>query len=359
MTIQQPIDTSTITLSAAAQGPYLAATYLNLATIAYSDEKALFGANALKAVSQAIPALPAVTVPGNAGQTGTLTYQWGAAALLDANLVYAVSCNDSNDAPQFLAVVLRGTDTATDGPALFKQICEDLRCDSQLDWDATVTALSANHDLPAAVKQPYANPAIAMGTAKGLQKILSLKDSSHTNVASFVQDFVIKYPGVPVVVTGHSLGGCQTIVLAQYLSQTLTGSPILVSQPWAPPTPGNQAFATLYDTTFGARSFVWWNTLDVVPNAFWNMSDIPTLWTNVAMSEADKLIYAAINGPLTLSKCTYALPATNGTTLTGAQPAAGPKWISELCTQHFPPMYAQLLAQNTSVWSYNGIPKAG
>lgn len=354
----QSTATADMTLAVAAQGPYLAATYLKLAAIAYSDEKAVFGTAALKAVTQAISTLPSVTVPGNTNQSGTLTYEWGAASELDANLAFAVSCKSAAGIPQFAVVVLRGTDVGTDAPGVFKQICEDLRCDKQLDWGATVSALSTDTDLPSAVDQPYDDPAIALGTARGLQKILSMPASDSSTVATWVQNFVNNNSGVPVVVTGHSLGGCQTIVLAQYLAQTLAGSPVLVSQPWAPPTPGNQAFAALYDTTFGTRSFLWWNTLDIVPNAFQNMAGIPTLWDNITMNDAEKLAFVGINDALTLSQCTYAQSAATTTTLVGQQPASGTGWGRELCMQHFPPMYEQLLNQNTNVWSYAGIPTA-
>lgn len=354
MTTQSTANTD-MTLVTAAQGPYLAATYLKLAAIAYSDENATLGRAALKAVAKAIPTLPLVTVPGDASQSGTLTYEWGAASELDANLAFAVSGKDTAEIPQFAVVVLRGTDVGTDDLGKFKQICEDLRCDRQLDWAATVSALSNCTDLPAAVDQPYSNPAIALGTAQGLQKILSMQASDRSTLATWVQNFVNNNPGVPVVITGHSLGGCQTIVLAQYLAQTLTGSPVLVSQPWAPPTPGNQAFADLYDTAFGTRSFVWWNTLDIVPNAFQNMTGIPALWTDISMNAAENLIFTGINDELTRSQCTYAQSAATTTTLTGQQPASGTSWSSELCVQHFPPMYEQLLSQNSNVWSYDGI----
>jgi hypothetical protein len=83
----------------------------------------------------------------------------------------------------------------------------------------------------------------------------------------YLASLVHRDPGLPIVVTGHSLGGCQTTVMAMHLAEALPPGTRVLANPYAAPTAGNAAFAVLYDQRFG-NGIVWWNTLDLVPNAF-------------------------------------------------------------------------------------------
>lgn len=342
-------------LTEAAEGSYLAAVYLTLANLAYVDEKAWLGARALKAIREAIPKLPDITTHDiEPSQSGRIVYEWGAATDFDANLLYVVSCRSQTGDPLFVVVVVRGTDVQTDPCAQIRQMLEDLQVGSQLDWAGVVKAIQENGKLPDPVTQPCSTSAIAHGSAKGLRTLLSLTD--HDNKRTLVEClnslFPHGFPAIPLIVTGHSLGGCQATVVAQYLHDTLKPAPTIVPNPWAAPTAGNQAFASAYDAAF-PKGYFWWNTLDVVPNSFSNLCNVPKLWPGIEMTPAERdAFYLVLASAM---KCDYAQPASPQTTLVGKQPTdKSVSYIDEVKVQHFPNMYAELLAQQTAlpVWPY-------
>ncbi|NEO43521.1 MAG: lipase family protein [Moorea sp. SIO4A3] len=84
---------------------------------------------------------------------------------------------------------------------------------------------------------------------------------------------------------GHSLGGALSPTLAlaalDQKSEWSGGKEFTISvYPSAGPTPGNEDFATYYDSRLGENTTRIWNNIDIVPHA-WNeemLSEIPSLY---------------------------------------------------------------------------------
>jgi hypothetical protein len=187
---------------------------------------------------------------------GTWQLEWGPAlSSHDANLLYVASYRDeASGLPIFAAVVLRGTDIHTGLLGILSQLKEDLGGGTQQSW-------------------PSGGALIAQGTYDGMNEMLSLQSNSQT-VSDFLGTFLSNYPGMPLVVTGHSLGGCLTSAVALNLaSQSICQGVTIVPVTFAAPTAGNQAYVDLYTKTFPS-CVRWFNTWDLVPMAFdeiWNM----------------------------------------------------------------------------------------
>ncbi len=181
-------------------------------------------------------------------------------------------------------------------------------------------------------------------------------------VEQYVKAVLAAYPGTPIVVTGHSLGGCQTTVMALLLQQTNSGAAV-ISIPSRRRPPGNAAFVGAYKAAFGsgAQGQIWWNTADIVPNVFEKlpadpttstMANLPLMWSaaykgNITMNvpEADAfkhysdLASNAYQNPINhMPGCVQTLIGAYQVPLKGAN-----SWLNQLITQHFPPMYRQLM----------------
>jgi hypothetical protein len=97
---------------------------------------------------------------------------------------------------------------------------------------------------------------------------------------------------VNLYVTGHSLGGALSSVMALWLADTRTQwdpnhQTTIQAYCYAGPTAGNTDFATYLNGRLGENAHRIWNSLDVVPHA-WNVNDlqqIPTLYEPQIPSE--------------------------------------------------------------------------
>lgn len=346
--------------------------YLMLATYAYAGQsKAATAVASINATFQNNMAKAAQTVPANTPVPNCFwKIVWGPNASDDnSNLAYAAALMDpASNLPIMGAIAIRGTDVeANKCPGLFEQILQDVRVKKQKPW-------------PYTMPKTYENVLLAAGTLNGLQnKILKLGTTfldKKGSIANWVVSFAATYPGTPIVVTGHSLGGCQTTALAAYLRSKESGVPASVQicpNPFAGPTAGNTGFAAMYDDLFGATGRRWFNTFDVAPMAF-NQADVASLaqfwnsgqWacvvepgaTPLVMSGHWKTAYNVIQN--WVANKGYQQPAT--TTATGARPLNGqcsypppsasfppPQLTSSdpftamVLLQHFPPAYQAMM----------------
>ncbi|HEY6969784.1 MAG TPA: hypothetical protein VJA94_11310 [Candidatus Angelobacter sp.] len=238
---------------------FFALCYLMLCNLAYTAED-----SAQKAVQQITTLLPTMPVPQ--GQvTGQWTLGWGPVASPDnSNLMYAAEFSDKvSHLPIFTAVAIRGTDTKAKPSGVLKQIAEDLDADHQVVFPEHNTFGSK----------------IAQGSKVGLDTLTGnqFRDKSGRTVDHYLHDFVAANPRTPVVVTGHSLGGCQTTVMASFLSGKLPAGTPIVPNSFAAPTAGNSAFIQWYEKTFHFCPR-WYNPFDLVPMAFAGLGDIKALW---------------------------------------------------------------------------------
>ncbi len=117
-------------------------------------------------------------------------------------------------------------------------------------------------------------PRIANGTQIGLNWLLKMVDQSNRTLMQFLTD-TFQNVNTPqqLVVTGHSLGGALSSVLALTLDNNLTtfnpAQTVTVSaMPTAGATPGNKAFSEYFSSQLGTRTVRFWNKLDPVPHAW-------------------------------------------------------------------------------------------
>ncbi len=133
---------------------------------------------------------------------------------------------------------------------------------------------------------------IANGTSIGLNTLLAMVDSSQTgmpDLLSFLNTAISdgSSSAFKISVTGHSLGGALSPVLALKLKQQFTASNLIVDAwPFAGPTPGNANFATYLTSTlddYQANN----NAFDVVPHIWQadSMNLLCDLYNNMAICD--------------------------------------------------------------------------
>ncbi|MGC2201230.1 MAG: lipase family protein [Stellaceae bacterium] len=139
------------------------------------------------------------------------------------------------------------------------------------------------------------NVKIAQGTAVGLEVLLSLADGA-ADLKTFI---TAKAQHAQILVTGHSLGGCLAAALAPCIA-TWVGAANISVYTFATPSPGNSDFADYYNGLFVAptstkpsTAFRFYNSLDVVPNAWATLPTIETYYPPQLPCPSD--LRAAVN----------------------------------------------------------------
>ena len=229
--------------------PATAELAVTLSTLAYVDE------NRIATQQQMINEI-------NSGldQAGYKPWQvaWGPALNADrSNLAYAARNSETGQ----LAVSIRGSDFS-----FWLNWIQDL---------AVLTLLPYDQFVPGAGN----NAQIARGTAIGLRNVLRMQDGTQS-----LETFLTAAPeGTPILITGHSLGGCLASVLAPCVANWVGGAAALSIYTIAAPSPGNADFAVYYNTLFtdqsgGSTAFRFFNNLDVVPNAWASLATVETYY---------------------------------------------------------------------------------
>jgi len=120
---------------------------------------------------------------------------------------------------------------------------------------------------------------IARGTAIGLRNVLRMQDGTES-----LETFLTAAPeGTPILITGHSLGGCLASALAPCVANWMRSAATISVYTIAAPSPGNAEFADYYNALFTDRSghstaFRFFNSLDVVPNAWASLDTVETYY---------------------------------------------------------------------------------
>jgi hypothetical protein len=239
---------------------------MTLSTLAYVDE------NTTATQQQMIGEI-------NAGlaEAGYPSWQvvWGPALNADrSNLLYAARNNQTGQ----LAVSIRGSDFS-----FWLNWIEDLAALRVVPYNEFVSSAGS------AVQ-------IAFGTAVGLRQILRVQDGTQG-----LETFLTAAPeGTPILITGHSLGGCLASALAPCVADWRGGASTLSVYTIAAPSPGNADFAAYYNTLFTdgsghSTAFRFFNSLDVVPNAWASLATVMTYYPPLVScpSDIDKIVVRA------------------------------------------------------------------
>lgn len=322
-----------------------------------------------------IPNPPDPTQPGQT-LTGYWNVDWGPVTTSDnSNMLFLVSFRQgarptqgqAQGAPYFFAVAIRGTDTHAGRLAVVQQVLQDFNAFAKVDLTLVLgDPLVPN---PARKFPPLTLGGISIGTTAGFTRMAALQ-SSYTDpssgpatggIAQALLGFLNYYPGVPLVVTGHSLGGCQTQIMTTYLGwqlgDTATGkAQAICPNAFAPSTAGDATFAAYYSKQFPGGNF-YFNTLDVVPCGFADLGTLFSLWqksewpagstdpatgkdlSNQPGPHAPALltILAATLGPEILTQ-DYARPSVGLHAMTGSLPT--PQTILQMLEGDAPPPVA-------------------
>lgn len=334
--------------------------HLMLASYAYAGQNTRDNAiESIKLTFDANAKSPAQTVPSNSPVSGCVwSIQWGPYATLDnSNLMYAAALFDpTGQYPIMGTIAIRGTDISADVcPGLVNQIFQDLNVGTLKQWPYTMSSPSASANLAAGSLDGFKDKILTLGVLE-----------TGGSVAKWVKKFTDTYPGTPIVVTGHSLGGCQATVLAAYLRSKesgVSGDVQICPNPFAGPTAGDTGFAAMYDNLFRNTARRWVNTFDVAPMAF-NIDDLNELtnfWNAgawncgaafVMPSDLEKL-YGVVKSAV--QNKGYTQPGSGLRSLGGmcgypSSPSflsqiTSPKNFSEMMEmQHFPPAYQNRMA---------------
>jgi Lipase (class 3) len=199
---------------------------------------------------------------------------WGPAVNVDrSNLAYVAR----NSVTGQLAVSIRGSDFS-----FWLNWIQDL---------AAITLVPYNQFVPSASSTSQ----IARGTAIGLRNVLRMQDGTES-----LETFLTAAPeGTPILLTGHSLGGCLASALAPCVADWRGSTASIFVYTIAAPSPGNAEFADYYNALFtdesGSTAFRFFNTLDVVPNAWATLDNVETYYPPLVScsSEITRLVARA------------------------------------------------------------------
>jgi len=239
---------------------------MTLSTLAYVDE------NRIASQQEMISEI-------NAGldEAGYTYWQvaWGPALNADrSNLLYAARNSETGQ----LAVSVRGSDFS-----FWLNWLEDLAVIRLVPYNEFVATASKTAE-------------IAFGTAVGLRQLLGMQDGTES-----LETFLTAAPeGTPILITGHSLGGCLASALAPCVADWVGNASSLSVYTIAAPSPGNEDFASYYNTLFnqaGRIAFRFFNSLDVVPNAWASLTTVETYYPPLVScpSDVSKIIGRAEN----------------------------------------------------------------
>jgi hypothetical protein len=239
---------------------------MTLSTLAYVDE------NRTATQQQMIAEI-------NAGleEAGYKSWQvaWGPALNADrSNLASAARNSETGQ----LAVSIRGSDFS-----FWLNWIQDLAAITLVPYDQFVPSSSTTSQ-------------IARGTAIGLRNILRMRDGTES-----LETFLTAAPdGTPILLTGHSLGGCLASALAPCVADWRGSTASISVYTIAAPSPGNAEFADYYNALFTLQSghstaFRFFNSLDVVPNAWASLARVETYYPPLVSCSAEitKLIARA------------------------------------------------------------------
>jgi triacylglycerol lipase len=249
---------------------------------------------------------------------------WLAETIDESNLAFvALYYASSAVAPDFAVVTIRGTDVYVDNIwGIIEQIWEDGDVTTQvpLPW--------APHD-PAR---------IAYGTLGGVYRILGLM-SGTLSLQTYLGMLVQANAALPLYVTGHSLGGCLTTVVAPLLR--LLDVPITPIT-FAAPTAGNKDF-TAYFQRECPQALCYASSLDLAIRAWGDLSSFDTIYQPCGLSIPDLVYYPVLGLQDELEQAGVAYSQPAPAPLKASCSGTATNWYDEGFYQHHPTTYMKWL----------------
>ncbi|MDN3693375.1 hypothetical protein QWZ06_14315 [Chryseobacterium tructae] len=329
---------------------------------------------------------PSIVDPSVTPFLGNWNLVWGPALIEETdehgkhtgvadNALYVVQCDTvafpgGPTLPTYMVAI-----AATNPASLYDWETEDFSVSEVVNW----TTYDPTKFTPSTYNGT--DPYISKGTAIGVSILLGLKSPNHAaSPNTTLQQFLTGLkpnPETAIIFGGHSLAGALSPTLALYLKENkdLDAFGTILVYPTAGPTPGEAAFAKLFNNTFPPLPSGWqpqtgnyqswntmhWNNLDVVPHA-WAVSEleeIATIYgqatTNLTSALLNALQNMAINNSLK-SKATYT--RIQNQSLPGQLQHSGPNSISiETPPVTIHDYMFQLAVQHVGM--YTGIPAVG
>lgn len=268
------------------------------------------------------------TNPSNA-TNGDWALVWGPAvtAIDTGNLMFVTYNKSTNQ----YAIAIRGTYPYF-GLAMLVDLYEDLDVSHPCPWQYPA--------VPGAL--------VAGGTIDGLDDVIRFT-SNGVAFHTFI-DSQIAPSGADIFVTGHSLGGALTTVLAPWLVHRLSqcnAKNTVMPYTYAAPTAGNAIFASFYTGLFKS-SHRYYNAIDIVPKAWADLLSIKGLYSAPGPAcpwELKGGIDLVLDW-LNITKVSYTQPNGSGESLPGV-PSPTSDFFAEALDQHDHNYYLRLLGTPT------------
>lgn len=293
---------------------------------------------------------PSIADPSIPPLLGNWNLAWGPALIekLDENgnptgvadnALYVAQCNavafpGGPTLPTYVVAI-----AATNPASLYDWETEDFSVSEVVNWTTYNPSKITTSDYNGT------DPYISKGTATGIGILLSLISpataaSPNTTLEQFLSGLQPD-PNTAIIFCGHSLAGALSPTLALYLkeSKQLEAFNLTLVYPTAGPTPGETAFANLFNTAFPTLPANWepqtgdyqnwntmhWNDLDVVPHA-WTQADLGEI-ADIYGSSPHKLTSFTLNA---LQKIALDDSSASGVTYTRIQNKSLPGTLQNL-----------------------------
>lgn len=323
---------------------------------------------------------PSTANPSAVSELGNWDLVWGPALIEEKNekgvptgvadnALYVVKSNavafpGGPTLPTYVVAI-----AATNPSSLYDWETEDFSVAEVVNW----TTYNPSNFAPSAYNGT--DPYISKGTATGISILLGLESpQSAASPNTTLQQFLAGLnpdPGTAIIFCGHSLAGALSPTLALYLKENkdLNAFGVTLVYPTAGPTPGEAAFANLFNSKFPPLPPGWqqqtgtyqswntmhWNNLDVVPHA-WPVSELEKIATIYGQATNNMTPYIL----QTLQKLAIDDSSKSGASYTRIQNQSLPGQLQT--TIKTPPetlqdYMLQLGVQHVAM--YNGIPAAG